>query len=92
MINISVSPCVSVIHFDAISGYVKHFVLDVHSNYRSAKMQWNVAYETFSVSVYLRRDKLYKIFVFSVFPIAYKGCITVNKDLVSSVIHMLCFY
>lgn len=72
-----------VIHFGASSGYIRHFVLEVHTNYKSAKLEWNMAYESASVSIYLRDEKMYKMFIFSVFPVGYKGVITIKTDLVS---------
>ncbi|XP_067947512.1 uncharacterized protein [Watersipora subatra] len=70
-----------VIHFSATKGYVKHFILDADRNYKSAKMDWNVAYESFFVSLHQKCQRLFKVFLFSVFPLSYKGCLTINKNL-----------
>ena len=66
-------------HFNVETGYIRHFTLDVDTCYKSAKLDWNEAYESACVSVYIKARKIYKLFYLSVFPIAYKGCVNVHQ-------------
>lgn len=66
--------------YDAHRGYVKSFPLRVESKkVRSPKLDWNVADETAVVTAYVPSKHLTNLYVFSVLPISYKGCIQINQ-------------